>query len=276
MSPDQEQLRRRSVGAPAARSTLLTLLGEYVLPLDQAVWLETLVKALETLGYKAQTARQALSRSVADRWLASERQGRRSRLRLTPATEQMLRAGAERIYSFGDRWEWDGQWLLVVLRVPERSRDIRHQVRTELAWAGFGSLGGGLWISPRVEREPQVRALVSGNGTVADLMSFHAQLGQIGDPEKVTSEAWDLDAIARSYRAFIDRYRRQRPRKAEDVFRAQTRLVHDWRKFPFLDPDLPDHVLPPKWPRQRAHEVFHQHHAEWHDQAQAYFQSLRG
>jgi phenylacetic acid degradation operon negative regulatory protein len=251
-------------------------LGEYVLPIDQAVWLETLVRALETLGYKTQAARQALSRSVADGWLASERQGRRSRLRLTPPTKQMLRAGAERIYSFGDPWEWDGQWLLVVLRVPERSRDIRHQVRTELAWAGFGSLGGGLWISPHVEREPQVRALVSGNGTVADLLSFHAQLGEIGDPAKVIGEAWDLDAVASGYRAFIDRYRRQRPRNAEDVFRTQTHLVHDWRKFPFLDPDLPDHVLPSRWPRQRAHDVFQQRHAEWHEEAQAYFRSLQG
>lgn len=274
MSPVQEQLRRRSVGAPAVRSTLLTLLGEYVLPLAQDVWQETLVKALEALDYKTQAARQALSRSVADGWLASERRGRRSRLRLTPATEQMLRAGADRIYSFGDPWEWDGRWLLVVLRVPERSRDVRHQVRTELAWAGFGSLGGGLWISPHVEREPQVRNLISSNGTVADLLSFHAQLGEIGDPEKVIAEAWDLDAVAESYRSFIDRYGRVRPSKPEDRFRAQTRLVHDWRKFPFLDPDLPDHVLPPRWPRHRAHDVFQQRHAEWHEDAQVYFRSL--
>ena len=40
-----EQLRRRSVGAPAARSVLLTMLGEYVLPLEDAVWQETLIAA---------------------------------------------------------------------------------------------------------------------------------------------------------------------------------------------------------------------------------------
>jgi phenylacetic acid degradation operon negative regulatory protein len=272
----QEQLRRRSVGAPAARSTLLTLLGEYVLPLPDGVWQETLVRALESMEYKTQAARQALTRSVSDGWLTSERRGRRSRLRLTEDTRGMLRRGAERIYSFGDPWEWDGRWLLVVLRVPEHSRDVRHQVRTQLAWAGFGSLGGGLWISPHVEREPQVRDLVRGNGAVADLLSFHAELGEIGDPDRVVAEAWDLGAVADAYRDFIARYGRLRPKTAEDVFRAQTQLVHDWRKFPFLDPDLPGHVLPARWPRQRAHDLFAERHAEWHDRAQANFRSLEG
>ena len=69
----------------------------------------------------------------------------------------MLTAGAERIYGFGEPWEWEGRWLLVVLRVPEERREVRHQVRTRLAWAGFGSLGGGLWISPHVEREAELR-----------------------------------------------------------------------------------------------------------------------
>ena len=271
-----DQLRRRSVGAPAARSVLLTMLGEYMLSLGDAVWLETLVSALEGLGYKSQAARQALARSVADGWLSSQRQGRRARLRLTADTEQMLRVGAERIYSFGESRQWDGRWLLVVLRVPERNRDVRHLARTELAWAGFGSLGGGLWISPHVDREPQVRELLSSNGAGPDLLSFHAELGEIGEPGKVIADTWDLDAVAEGYRSFVAHYGRLRPKRPEDVFQAQTLLVHDWRKFPFLDPDLPDHMLPARWPRQRAHELFHERHADWHEQAQSYFRALEG
>src|SRR4051812_6531244 len=118
-----EQLRRRSVGAPAARSVLLTVLGEYVLPRPDGVWTETLVRALGALDYKTQAARQALARSVSGDWLQTERHGRRSRLRLTPGTADMLRSGAERIYSFGAEWTWDGRWLLVVLRVPEERRE---------------------------------------------------------------------------------------------------------------------------------------------------------
>ncbi|MFZ0088462.1 MAG: hypothetical protein WAL63_03075 [Solirubrobacteraceae bacterium] len=64
-----DQLRRRSVGSPAARSLLLTVLGEYVLPRNGEVWQETLVAALASLGYTWQAARQALSRSTRDGWL---------------------------------------------------------------------------------------------------------------------------------------------------------------------------------------------------------------
>jgi phenylacetic acid degradation operon negative regulatory protein len=269
------QLRRRSVGAPAARSVLLTTLGEYVLSAPDGVWQETLIAALGTLDYKTQAARQAMARSVTAGWLSTTRHGRRSRIHLTDSSERMLRTGAERIYSFGDGWQWDGQWLLVILRVPEQRREVRHQLRTQLAWAGFGSLGGGLWISPHVDREGELRDRVSG-GTVAELQSFRAELGSIGDPAKLVADAWNLDEVAGAYHDFIARFARLRPRTPEATFKAQTLLVHDWRKFPFLDPDLPEDMLPAHWPRSRAHGVFRERHALWDEVAQDYFASLEG
>ena len=58
------------------------------------------------------------------------------------------------------------------------------------------------------------------------------------------------------------------------MFRAQTLMVHEWRRFPFIDPDLPDDVLPRQWPRTRAHELFRDCHARWHEGAQAHFAAL--
>jgi phenylacetic acid degradation operon negative regulatory protein len=268
-----DQLRRRSVGAPAARSVLLTLLGEYVLPVPEGVWQETLINALGAMDYKPQAARQALARSVTAGWLTTERRGRRSRVRLTAETASMLRTGAERIYGFGEPRDWDGRWLLVVLRVPEERREVRHQLRTQLAWAGFGSLGGGLWISPHAEREAELRKM-TGEDSVAELLSFRAELGDLGDPQRLIDEAWDLAEVSEAYADFITTFGRLRPKTPEAVFRAQTLLVHAWRKFPFLDPDLPEAVLPSHWPRERAHEVFQDRHGAWHQTAQEYFRSL--
>lgn len=43
------------------------------------------------------------------------------------------------IYSFGrDDVEWDGHWLLLLVSVPEAQRDLRHRIRSQLNWAGFG------------------------------------------------------------------------------------------------------------------------------------------
>ena len=268
-----DQLRRRSVGPPAARSMLLTVLGEYVLPLRDGVWQETLISALNSLDYKTHAARQALARSVGGGWLRTERHGRRARVHLTDETRAMLTSGAARIYGFGEPRDWDGRWLLVVVRVPEQRRDVRHVIRSQLAWAGFGSLGNGLWLTPHVDREAEVTRIVR-DLSVAELVSFRAEFGGIGDAGKVVADAWDLDAVADRYREFVDRFGRLRPKAPEATFRAQTELVHTWRKFPFLDPDLPQEMLPEQWPRTRAHDVFVERHAEWQGPAQAYFGSL--
>jgi phenylacetic acid degradation operon negative regulatory protein len=254
---------------------LLTVLGEYVLPLhpQEGVWQEALVNALCAVGYSAQAARQAVARSSRDGWLVAQRHGRRARMSLTDSTAKLLSEGTARIYGFGGPWDWDGRWLLVAVRVPEHRRDIRHQLRSRLAWAGLGSLGGGLWMTPHVEREREIAdALVAE--PVADVVSFRAEIGALGDPERVVRGAWDLDAIAAHYDDFIGDFESLDPGDGAGAFAAQTAMVHAWRKFPFIDPDLPHALLPEDWPSQRAHELFHACHARWRDTAIAYFESL--
>ena len=270
-----EQLRRRSVGAPAARSLLLTVLGEYVLPRRAGIWQETLVAAMVSVGYTQQAARQALARSTRDGWLTTERRGRRARLTLTRGTAELLAAGAERIYTFGDPWRWEGRWLLVTLRVPENRRAVRHQLRSRLAWTGLGSLGSGLWITPHVEREGELATAIRDQ-PVAEARSFVASLGAIGDPARLVADAWELDSVREKSEAFIEDFSGVRAISPEACFRQQTLLVHAWRKFPFLDPDLPAEVLPPGWPRERAHDLFLARHERWREKAVEYFAELKG
>ena len=251
---------------------LLTVLGEYVLPMREAVWQETLVTSLEALDHRTQSARQALARSVAGGWLARERHGRRSRVSLTSETAEILAAGAERIYSFGEDRPWDGRWLVVILRVPEERRDIRHRFRTRLAWAGFGSLGGGVWIAPHADRDDAIR-VPSEVSSAVELVTFRAELARFGIPPDRRRGVGPRRGQV-EYDEFVRAFARLRPKTPEAVFRAQTMLVHEWRKFPFLDPDLPGDLLPGRWPRARAREVFQERHAAWHGTAQDYFRSL--
>lgn len=265
-----QQLRRRAVGAPAARSTLLTILGEYVLPHSTGVWQETLVTAMQTMGYKPQTARQAVTRSVKAGWLQSEKAGRASRLQLTARCRSMLRDGARRIYSFGTPREPSDQWLLLLVRVPERTREVRHRLRTRLSWAGCGSLGNGVWITPHIERERELSAIAQSE-RAAEIMSFRVQPTTISNAHSVILQAWELDTVASAYRAFTSRFQSVDPVAPADVFRAHTQLVHAWRKFPYLDPELPADMLPARWPQQHARELFEQRRTAWHAIAESYF-----
>lgn len=258
---------------PAARSVLLTLLGEFVLPRDNGVWQETLVAALTTLGYTPQAARQALSRSAREGWIVTQRHGRRSRVHLSEDTAELLRRGADRIYGFGRSWSWNGEWLMIVLRVPESRRDVRHQLRTQLAWAGLGSLGGGVWVTPHVDREAELVGTILAHSE-ADVLSFHGRIGALGEPRKVAEAAWDLDAVVEQYEDFLAEFGPMRASTPEACFRAQTALVHTWRRFPFLDPDLPGALLRPGWPRKRAHDLFQGRHERWQPGAREHFEQL--
>ena len=74
-------------------------------------------------------------------------------------------------------------------------------------------------------------------------------------------DAWDLPGLAAAYAASSRRptplVGARRPGDADEAaFAARFRLVHEWRKFLFTDPGLPDELLPADWPGRRAAELF--------------------
>ena len=265
--------RRRETGAASARSLLLTVLGEFVLPAGTPAWTGSLVAALAEVGVEEKAARQALSRTAAEEVIVAEREGRRVRWRLTAAGHTLLATGAERIYGFGRGLaDWDGRWLVLAVSVPETHRQLRHQLRTRLTWAGLGSPMPGLWVSPDVQKEKEVAAVVEELGVEA--FSFTGPFGAVGDEPRVVRDAWALDDLEARYRTFLADVGAQRVRTPAEAFAAQVRLVQEWRRFPFLDPALPPRLLPGTWPGPAAAELFHRRHAEWHGPAQQHWTGL--
>ncbi|TDC90478.1 PaaX family transcriptional regulator C-terminal domain-containing protein [Actinomadura sp. 7K507] len=256
--------RRRELGAASARSLLLTVLGEFVLPAGEPVWTATFLRALGMLGVEEKAVRQALARSASEGWVAGERHGRRTAWRLTPSGERLLTDGTERIYGFGRPvGEWDGQWLIVMASVPETSRRLRHLLRTRLAWNGLGNLAPGVWVSPHPEREPEVREVLTEIGVADSSTLFTGRLGDLSEARQVAAQAWNLDEIELAYEDFLDAVSSLRPADDPGTFAAHTRLVQEWRRFPFLDPGLPAALLPDDWCGSQAFTLFHERHDTW-------------
>jgi phenylacetic acid degradation operon negative regulatory protein len=258
----------------SARSLLLTVLGEFVLPLDRPVWTAKLVGVLAALGIEEPSARQALARTATDGWIASERDGRRTRWTLTPAGRRLLSEGAQRIYSFeASEPDWDGRWLVLTVTVPEDQRHLRHQIRTRLAWAGFGSPVPGVWISANPEREAEAKQIFADLDLSDGVFSFVGPFAGIGSTAQLVAQAWDLDRVAEHYRAFIDFVLALAPVSDADCVVAQASLVHEWRRMPFIDPQLPGDLLPPDWIGRQAVTLFRARHAAWAARAGAEFDS---
>jgi phenylacetic acid degradation operon negative regulatory protein len=279
--------RQHAAGAPSARGLLLTLLGEFVLPGDTAgdgtAWTSAMLATFGQLGIEEKTTRQALMRTAAAGWLEAEKLGRRTRWRLTGAARQMLTAGAARIYSFtGPDPDWDGRWLLISARIPESDRRARHVVRTRLNWAGFGSLGAGLWISPHPDREAEAVRVLREAGIADDAHVFVARRAGLGDDRVMVATAWDLTAIEEQYEQFLDEFRDAAPSQTGQPgqppgwhpLTRQIELVHAWRRFPAVDPALPRELLPARWSGLEAARLFADRHQQWSAEARQEWKRL--
>lgn len=274
--------RRRDGGTGSARSLLLTLLGEFVLPRREPVWTAAFVDALRDLGVEEKAARQALARTAAEGLLTPERFGRRTRWRLTPEGTRLLEDGTQRIYGFQrEKPDWDGQWLVLAVTVPETQRQLRHRLRTRLTWAGMGSPAPGLWVVPDDKRLDEVATIVQDLGIEENALSWVGPAAGIGTPRAVISAAWALGRVAEAYDEFIRAFSKPAARASGKraavngrAFVGQVELVQAWRRFPFFDPQLPPELLDADWPGVRAREVFDECHALWHKTAQGHWDTL--
>src|SRR5918996_5830576 len=111
---DQARESTSWVSAGSARSLLLTVLGDFVIPDGRPVWTSTLVHVLVGVGVEERSARQAIARAASAGWIESERSGRRARWRLTPGGQRYIEEGAERVRSTSAPVAWDGKWLVIV------------------------------------------------------------------------------------------------------------------------------------------------------------------
>jgi phenylacetic acid degradation operon negative regulatory protein len=236
-----------------ARSALFDIYGDHLLSRGEQAPVAALVRLVAPLRISAPAVRTAVSRMAAQGWLEPVKLPGGAGYRLTPRAVLRLKEAAERIYR-RDAPPWDGRWHVVVLeRVTERA--ARDRLRSALGYLGYASLGGTTWISPRPSAE--IDALLAAEQLGGDF--FHA--GYDGDPRILAARAWDIDGLAAGYVRWLARAREivAAPQGAGDeaVFAMRSELVHEWRKFLFVDPGLPAELLPARWPGREAAELFH-------------------
>jgi phenylacetic acid degradation operon negative regulatory protein len=259
----------------SGKALLLTILGEFVLPNGGTVWTSTLIKSLGQLGMTESNARQAAARLAEDTIVTPVRVGRATRWELTDRGQRLLTDGAHRIYEFGaTSAEWDRQWVLVVAPVPEELRAKRLLLRNQLGFAGFGFVNAGFAISPHTERLKVAESILASLDIDPVPLVFVANHSETTPDEEIIKRAWDLDALERSYRGFLHEFTRARPTKGPACFSSLVELVHEWRRFPFEDPEIPPELLSNKWPGERAKAVFDEFRAQWSPTAQEWFRNL--
>ena len=245
-----------------AQNLAMTLVADYTV--RTRAWLPSasIVALLGEAGVSNAGARTAISRLSRQGVLESSRDGRYSSYRLTPAAVTDLTAGGAWIAQFATRADpWDGYWTLVSFSLPQEERSQRRALRRQLRWLGYAPLYDALWVSPDAPN-PTVRDRLAAVtlGSMTMFRACHVELATRTNRNPI--DAWDITAVARYYETFIRRWqpllRRVRSGKVTGpaAVRARTEIMDAFRRFPFIDPQLPIELMPARWPRTRAREVF--------------------
>jgi phenylacetic acid degradation operon negative regulatory protein len=243
-----------------ARSALFDLYGDHLRCRGDRAPVAALVRMLAPLGITAPAVRTAISRMVRQGWLRPTQLDGGRGYELTVRARSRLDDAASRIYRTGEVL-WDGGWDLLVLgTVADRAG--RARVRSGLRFLGYAPLSDSTWIGPFPSAE--VDQVLGSEGTAA------ARFRALDDAPLVTArEAWDLGQLGAAYSAWQQDAEKLLADPAsllggrllqpdEEAFAVRSVLVHEWRKFLFVDPNLPDELLPEDWEGRAAASFFTQ------------------
>ncbi|HEU4948584.1 MAG TPA: PaaX family transcriptional regulator C-terminal domain-containing protein [Kribbella sp.] len=240
-----------------ARSALFDLYGDHLRARGARAPVAALVRLLAPLGVHPPAVRTAVSRMVRQGWLEPARIDGLPGYALTARARRRLDDAAARIYRTGDG-AWDRHWHLGILReVPNARR--REQLASQLAFLGWAPLSDAAWVGLRNDAE--VDQILGMEGIAADRFRAPVDAGAIEFARRV----WKLDELGASYDAWLIEAKALVDSAGADAddeqaFAVRSNLVHEWRKFLFLDPGLPAELLPEDWTGARAAEFF-DHHA---------------
>jgi phenylacetic acid degradation operon negative regulatory protein len=269
-----------ALSSPQPQDLVITLLGTYVRPYGARVWSGGLVELLGEFGFSDGAARVALTRLVRRGLLARERSGRLVHYRLTARCDRLLAEGDGRIFALGELGVTDSDgWTVLWHQIPEQRRLERARLARRLRFLGFGSMQDSVWVSPH-DHCAEVGALLSELGVSGSAVVFVARLGFAEGLGAMVSRAWDLSGLAARYEAFdaeFSPYRRRGVRLDDrEAFLVRTRLMHLFRGFPSLDPELPDGAGSVPRARGRAVRTFQVLYERLAPASQRHFEAVTG
>jgi phenylacetic acid degradation operon negative regulatory protein len=264
MSSAGSQVSPSPLPPASARSLLLTVLGEFAYPGDEAVWTTALIRVLGGLGVEGHAVRQAINRSAAAGWISSERSGRTARWRLATPGREIVDEGFKRAAEYLARpAPWDGRWLVLLVSLPQQARTERKRLYGGLTWLRLGNPTPGMWLTPHVEAAAELRALIDRFGLADTAICFSGRTEAVGLTDtEIVRRAWNLSELTASYQALLAAYGDDQPAAGDEVLLRYLGLRNLLQRFLRLDPQLPEELLP-DWIGRDAADLFRTRHLQW-------------
>jgi phenylacetic acid degradation operon negative regulatory protein len=142
-------------------------------------------------------------------------------------------------------------------QIPEDRRLERTRLGRRLRFLGFGSVQDSVWVAPH-DHSSEVADLLGELGVAEWGTVFVSNVHPGPGLPALVSRGWDLSGLEEGYEAFCSEFSRYESTSLGDqeAFMARTRLMHTFRAFAQLDPELPDELAALSGARTRAADIF--------------------
>lgn len=264
------------------RSMIFTLYGDYIRHYGNEVWIGSLIRLLKEFGHNEQSVRAAISRMNKQGWVSALKRGNKSYYFLTERGIDRMDEAAKRIFKLKPD-KWDGEWRMLIYAIPEEKRNVRDELRQELTWSGFGTISNSCYLSPN-DLMKEVYTLIDKYEIREYVHLFHTTYEGPQENQRLVNECWDLTSINERYQQFITQYSEKYEMVKHNIalgkvtdaecFVERTQLVHEYRKFLFIDPGLPEELLPEKWLGSQAASLFSDFYKQLAGPASKFFEEV--
>ncbi len=246
-------------------SMVVTVFGDIVSQHGSWIWLSSLIKALEPLGFNERQVRTSVYRLVQNNWLQGNKVGRCSYYCFTDFAMAYYEKAERRIYA-AEQADWNQNWILVLpISVPD---DKKEEFVKSLLWQGFNTLVSGLYAHPSCDASSLNEAIheLGLTGNVIILNGSIADLNSQSVIKSLIKDRWKLSELEKSYREFLDFYRplcqqllnkhdKSEQLSTTEYFLLRVTLIHDYRRVLLRDPDFPQAMLTQGWVGYEAHDL---------------------
>lgn len=265
------------------RSAFYTIFGDYIYKDDSMITMSELTKLLKSLEFTDEAIKAAIYRMRHQKIVVSLKKNGKTYYTLTQEGFNKMTEGMRRTFTEFEESKWDKKWRVLIYSIPEKERQVRDQFRKEITWMGFGQVTPGTWITPHNLFDPILR-LIKQYTIENYVQMFEAEHVGLANTAHLVSQAWDLVSTNNKFKDFITEFK---PRlqtfkeegdrwKAEIIFAERVILVHEYRKFLHIDPQLPLELFPNGWLGEEARQLFNQYYKSLSPVAIQFYNSIRG
>lgn len=239
--------------------TVMTLFGVASQDFELGEFLpaQVIISVLQPLGFNEPAIRATLRRNTQRGMLIASAQGRQTRYSLSKNGRSLVAQGRARVHDANALVHSTNEWTLLTFPDGASVRNDRYHLNLRLAWAGFGRLMPGVWITPG---QADVTALFddafAGNKPV-DALGFTAVPLRSEDVPGLIARAWDLHKIRAEHEHFIAKWNR-RATTNENASSELVHLLNDWSTLLLADPGLPESGVPHDWPAKKSMAVLNE------------------